>query len=47
MTERQKDRPTDRQIERQKDFSAQLLEQKLLGMSTGCKKDRKKGQQTD
>ena len=47
MSERQKDRPTDRQIERQKDFSAQLSEQKLLGMSTGCKKDRKTGQQTD
>ena len=47
----QKDRPTDRQIERQKDFSTQLSKQKLFRMSTGCQKakntDRQEERQTE
>ena len=43
----QKDRPTDRQTGRQKDFSAYLSKQKLFIMSTGCHKAKKTDQQTD
>ena len=43
----QKDRQTGRQLDRQKDFSAQLSKQKLFRMSTGCQKDRNIERQTD
>ena len=47
---RQKDRQK-KQIERQKDFSAQLSKQKLFRMSTGCQKakntDRQEERQAD
>ena len=47
MSERQEqaaptDRQTDRQIERQNDFSAQSSKQKLFRMSTRCQKDSRK-----
>ena len=43
----QKDRQTEKQKERQKDFSAYSSKQKMFRMSTGCQKDRKTEIQTD
>ena len=43
----QKDRPTNRLTDRQKDFPPKLSKQKWLRMQTGCQEDRKTGRQTD
>ena len=47
MAERQKDRPTDRQIERQKDFQLSYQNKSCQECQQDVIVDRKTGQQAD